>query len=429
MRATRKLFLLSSMDFSRRHSWAWPCDHSAGACPRRLRPCPPPRADPRVPLFSSSLRQPPHPKQPSPAPHLLELHCTCTGPGRGSSPNCPLPESHPVPTKAPPHQHEVDIESEDLAAHVDAVGLREVLAQVGKGACRALEVSAGDLHPLGGERGRVAGGGARPLPCPCPRGRAQCDSADWEHSAALVRAPVPYPSLPAPLTSSDTRLSMAPSMECSAPGEAEDTALSPTSRKMGSEDTATLGKWGKSEAQPSPSVSCYAPSGGARGQRGAPVHRPQPRGPVWKLPHIGLQGWLPKLSPEPGRAEPLRPTAGSPEANLVSCCLKRPESEGRVRSGPAETERPCGPSPPAPKHTVWQPPQKSRSQQGGSPWPKKRGAGRDVGQEVGTWNPGASPPAVHRPVAWRSAEAQGCRATGRVQAAHQGCRECRPAHT
>lgn len=25
MRATRKLFLLSSMDFSRRHSWAWPC--------------------------------------------------------------------------------------------------------------------------------------------------------------------------------------------------------------------------------------------------------------------------------------------------------------------------------------------------------------------------------------------------------------------
>lgn len=39
-------------------------------------------------------------------------------------------------------------------------------------------------------------------------------------SAALSSCPTHCPSLL--LTSSDTRLSMAPSMECSAPGEAED---------------------------------------------------------------------------------------------------------------------------------------------------------------------------------------------------------------
>lgn len=49
-------------------------------------------------------------------------------------------------------QHEVDLESEDLATHVHTEGLWEVFTQVGKGACCALEVGAGDFHALRGER-------------------------------------------------------------------------------------------------------------------------------------------------------------------------------------------------------------------------------------------------------------------------------------
>lgn len=57
-------------------------------------------------------------------------------------------KTHLATRATPAHQHEVDIEGEDLAAHVDTEGLWEVLAQVGKGTCCALEVGAGDFHAL-----------------------------------------------------------------------------------------------------------------------------------------------------------------------------------------------------------------------------------------------------------------------------------------
>ena len=103
---------------------------------------------------------------------------------------------HPALARAAPHQHEVDVESEDLPAHVHAVGLGEVLPQIGEGAGRTLEVGAGDFHALGG--GAVRSGAA---------------PGDGVHSGADSMPPCF-------LTSSDTRLSMAPSMECSAPREA-----------------------------------------------------------------------------------------------------------------------------------------------------------------------------------------------------------------
>lgn len=53
---------------------------------------------------------------------------------------------------APAHQHEVDVEGEDLATHVHTEGLWEVFTQVGKGTCCALEVGTGDFHALGGKR-------------------------------------------------------------------------------------------------------------------------------------------------------------------------------------------------------------------------------------------------------------------------------------
>lgn len=53
---------------------------------------------------------------------------------------------------SPTHQHEVDIEGEDLATHVHTEGLWEVFTQVGKRACCTLEVGAGDFHALGGKR-------------------------------------------------------------------------------------------------------------------------------------------------------------------------------------------------------------------------------------------------------------------------------------
>ena len=74
-----------------------------------------------------------------------------------------------------------------------------MLPQVGEGAGRALEVGAGDLHALG-ESGRQA----EPI-----------------QGVGFTLEPRTLSTPPRFLTSSDTRLSMAPSMECSAPGKAE----------------------------------------------------------------------------------------------------------------------------------------------------------------------------------------------------------------
>lgn len=52
------------------------------------------------------------------------------------------------------YQHEIDVEVEDLVAHVNAKVVAEVIAEVGEGPSRALEMSAGHLHPLGGRRER-----------------------------------------------------------------------------------------------------------------------------------------------------------------------------------------------------------------------------------------------------------------------------------
>ena len=46
------------------------------------------------------------------------------------------------------HQHEVDVEVEDLVAHVHAEVVAEMVSQVGEGTCRALEVRARHFHPL-----------------------------------------------------------------------------------------------------------------------------------------------------------------------------------------------------------------------------------------------------------------------------------------
>lgn len=94
-----------------------------------------------------------------------------------------------------------------------------MLPQVGKGACCTLEVRAGDLHALGGREGGWPGQHQI-------RDRIQPNSGseDAQQPSLLhpMSRPLPRPSPPL-LTSSDTRLSMAPSMECSAPGEAEGT--------------------------------------------------------------------------------------------------------------------------------------------------------------------------------------------------------------
>lgn len=133
----------------------------------------------------------------------------------------PGPGFNSAPTRASPHQHEVDIESEDLPAHVNAVGMREVLAQVGKGTCCALEVSAGDLHALGENRGGCQKQSRRAAGVHST-GRIHTLEADNTQHPSLVLSYDP-PTAPTLLTSSDMRLSMAPSMECSAPGEAQNT--------------------------------------------------------------------------------------------------------------------------------------------------------------------------------------------------------------
>lgn len=107
-----------------------------------------------------------------------------------------------APTRALPHQHEVDIESEDLAAHVNAVGMREVLTQVGEGACCTLEVSTGDLHALGGERRRMARGRARELPRSTPTGQdvnsGALEMKNTQHLSLLCPMSHPLPHLSSP---------------------------------------------------------------------------------------------------------------------------------------------------------------------------------------------------------------------------------------
>lgn len=57
-----------------------------------------------------------------------------------------------APAEAEPssYQHEVDVEVEDLVAHVYAVGVGEVIPQVRKRPGGALEMGAGNLHALRG---------------------------------------------------------------------------------------------------------------------------------------------------------------------------------------------------------------------------------------------------------------------------------------
>lgn len=69
-----------------------------------------------------------------------------------------------------------------------------MLAKVGEGACCTLEVSAGDLHALGGKTGRMARGRARPLPVATPKGRGSVQP--W--SLRTVSSP-PQLSRPRPL--------------------------------------------------------------------------------------------------------------------------------------------------------------------------------------------------------------------------------------
>lgn len=66
----------------------------------------------------------------------------------------PTPKSagaaqHPPAAQPLSYQHEVDVEVEDLVAHVHAVGVGEVIPQVGEGPGSALEVGARNLHALG----------------------------------------------------------------------------------------------------------------------------------------------------------------------------------------------------------------------------------------------------------------------------------------
>lgn len=68
----------------------------------------------------------------------------------------------------------------------------------------------------------MARGRARQLPVSTPTGQ-DANSGGKEHLVPpLLMSYVP-PTAPPLLTSSDTRLSMAPNMECRAPGESEDT--------------------------------------------------------------------------------------------------------------------------------------------------------------------------------------------------------------
>lgn len=63
---------------------------------------------------------------------------------------------------------------------------------------------------------------ATELPVSTPRGRIHTLEADNTQHPSLVLSYDP-PTAPTLLTSSDMRLSMAPSMECSAPREAQNT--------------------------------------------------------------------------------------------------------------------------------------------------------------------------------------------------------------
>lgn len=51
------------------------------------------------------------------------------------------------------YQHEIDVEVEDLVAHIHTEVVAEVIPEVGEGPSRTLEVCAGHLHPLDGRRG------------------------------------------------------------------------------------------------------------------------------------------------------------------------------------------------------------------------------------------------------------------------------------
>lgn len=99
MRATRKLFLLSNMDFSRRHSWAWPCEAHTG-------------------WWNMFLRM-----------FVYVCICMCVT-----------------------YQHKVDVEVKDLVAHVHTEVVAKMVSQVGESPSWALEVCAGHFHPLDGEQ-------------------------------------------------------------------------------------------------------------------------------------------------------------------------------------------------------------------------------------------------------------------------------------
>lgn len=107
MRATRKLFLLSSMDFSRRHSWAWPCSRRS----RRRK--------------SVNMGW---------CPFFFHVSgCLCV-------------------FGWVTYQHEVDVEVEYLVTHVHAEVVAEMVSQVGECSGRALEVCARHLHALQREK-------------------------------------------------------------------------------------------------------------------------------------------------------------------------------------------------------------------------------------------------------------------------------------
>lgn len=94
------------------------------------------------------------------------------------------------------YQHKVDVEVQNLVAHIHTEVVAEMVSQVGEGSCWALEMSAGHLHPLKMKQKESVG---------------LCEQTKWPE---LLCAHVCVS-----LTSSDTLLSMAPNMECKAPAD------------------------------------------------------------------------------------------------------------------------------------------------------------------------------------------------------------------
>lgn len=98
------------------------------------------------------------------------------------------------------YQHKVDVEVKNLVAHIHTEVVAEMVSQVGESPSWALEVSARHLHPLKTEQiGSDCVCKWKQLLCMCCR------------------------------TSSDTLLSMAPNMECSAPTKISQTGWSSSS--------------------------------------------------------------------------------------------------------------------------------------------------------------------------------------------------------